>query len=137
MKLCAGQCRYLITLYQLSRKRRVVRSVDIANTLSVTRPSVSRMLKCMVRLELINPDYSSSVQLTDKGKETAERLSRKLPQTFMHFFSIFLSLTKIRPMIRAYSFWRRFLNIPLKKWRRLREIQLKNVKWLRKNKLII
>lgn len=136
MKLCAGQCRYLITLYQLSRKRRVVRSVDIANTLSVTRPSVSRMLKCMVRLELINPDYSSSVQLTDKGKETAERLSENYRDVYA-FFSIFLSLTKIRPMIRAYSFWRRFLNIPLKKWRRLREIQLKNVKWLRKNKLII
>ena len=136
MKLCAGQCRYLITLYQLSRKRRVVRSVDIANTLSVTRPSVSRMLKCMVRLELINPDYSSSVQLTDKGKELRKDF-QKITATFMHFFSIFLSLTKIRPMIRAYSFWRRFLNIPLKKWRRLREIQLKNVKWLRKNKLII
>ena len=136
MKLCAGQCRYLITLYQLSRKRRVVRSVDIANTLSVTRPSVSRMLKCMVRLELINPDYSSSVQLTDKGKETAERLSENYRDVYAFFFDI-LKLTKIRPMIRAYSFWRRFLNIPLKKWRRLREIQLKNVKWLRKNKLII
>lgn len=136
MKLCAGQCRYLITLYQLSRKRRVVRSVDIANTLSVTRPSVSRMLKCMVRLELINPDYSSSVQLTDKGKETAERLSENYRDVYAFFFDI-LKLDENQPMIRAYSFWRRFLNIPLKKWRRLREIQLKNVKWLRKNKLII
>ena len=88
MKLCAGQCRYLITLYQLSRKRRVVRSVDIANTLSVTRPSVSRMLKCMVRLELINPDYSSSVQLTDKGKETAERLSENYRDVYAFFFDI-------------------------------------------------
>ena len=88
MKLCAGQCRYLITLYQLSRKRRVVRSVDIANTLSVTRPSVSRMLKCMVRLELINPDYSSSVQLTDKGKETAVRLSENYRDVYAFFFDI-------------------------------------------------
>ena len=131
MKLCAGQCRYLITLYQLSRKRRVVRSVDIANTLSVTRPSVSRMLKCMVRLELINPDYSSSVQLTDKGKETAERLSENYRDVYAFFFDI-LKLDENQANDQSIQ-----LNIPLKKWRRLREIQLKNVKWLRKNKLII
>lgn len=88
MKLCAGQCRYLITLYQLSRNRRVVRSVDIANALSVTRPSVSRMLKCMARLELISPDYSSSVELTDKGKETAERLSENYRDVYAFFYNI-------------------------------------------------
>lgn len=76
MKLCAGQCRYLIALYHLSCINHVVRSVDIANTLSVTRPSVSRMLKCMARLEFIEPDYSASVRLTDKGRETAERLAK-------------------------------------------------------------
>lgn len=76
MKLCAGQCRYLIALYHLSETNHVVRSVDIANTLSVTRPSVSRMLKCMARLEFIEPDYSASVKLTDKGRETARRLAK-------------------------------------------------------------
>lgn len=75
MKLCAGQYKYLLTVYELSRTLKVVRSVDIANSLSVTRPSVSRMLKCMSRLELINPDYASSVVLTDLGRETAKKLS--------------------------------------------------------------
>ena len=46
------------------------------------------MLKCMVRLELINPDYSSSVQLTDKGKETAERLSENYRDVYAFFFDI-------------------------------------------------
>ena len=75
MKLCAGQYKYLLTVYELSKTLKTVRSVDIANSLSVTRPSVSKMLKCMARLELIEPDYASSVVLTDLGKETAKNLS--------------------------------------------------------------
>ena len=66
MKLCAGQCKYLIVLYHLCHENSIVKSVDIANTLSVTRPSVSRMLKCMANLGLINQDYSSNVSLTEK-----------------------------------------------------------------------
>ena len=75
MKLCAGQYKYLLTVYELSRTLKVVRSVDIANSLSVTRPSVSRMLKCMSRLELIKPDYATSVELTELGRETAKGLT--------------------------------------------------------------
>lgn len=56
MKLCAGQYKYLLTVYELSKTLKTVRSVDIANSLSVTRPSVSKMLKCMARLELIEPE---------------------------------------------------------------------------------
>lgn len=78
MKLCAGQCKYLITLYRLSCENSNVKSVDIAKALSVTRPSVSRMLKCMARLEFIDNDYSSNVRLTEKGLETALRLNEKL-----------------------------------------------------------
>ena len=69
MKLCAGQYKYLLTVYELSRTLKVVRSVDIANSLSVTRPSVSRMLK------LIKPDYATSVELTELGRETAKGLT--------------------------------------------------------------
>lgn len=88
MKLCAGQCRYLIALYHLSRENKTVRSVDIANTLSVTRPSVSRMLKCMARLGYIFPDYSSSVVLTEEGMETAKRLSRNFSDVKAFFTEI-------------------------------------------------
>ncbi len=88
MKLCAGQCKYLIALYHLSRENSTVKSVDIAKKLSVTRPSVSRMLKCMARLEFINQDYSSSVILTDKGWDIAENLVNKLYDINMFFRDI-------------------------------------------------
>lgn len=91
MKLCAGQCRYLITLYHLSCENNIVRSVDIANALSVTRPSVSRMLKCMARLGLINHDYSANVSLTEEGRKTAERLAGN----FNDINAFFLKILKI------------------------------------------
>lgn len=75
MKLCSGQCKYLLAVYDLSKTNKIIRSVDIANKLSVARSSVSRMLKCMSRLELINPDYSLNVQLTELGMETAKKLA--------------------------------------------------------------
>lgn len=91
MKLCAGQYKYLLTVYELSKTLKTVRSVDIANSLSVTRPSVSKMLKCMARLELIEPDYASSVVLTDLGKETAKNLSVNF-NTINMFFTEILKL---------------------------------------------
>lgn len=91
MKLCAGQYKYLLTVYELSKTLKTVRSVDIANSLSVTRPSVSKMLKCMSRLELIKPDYASSVVLTDFGKETAKNLSVNF-NTINIFFTEILKL---------------------------------------------
>lgn len=91
MKLCAGQYKYLLTVYELSKTLKTVRSVDIANSLSVTRPSVSKMLKCMSRLELIKPDYASSVVLTDFGKETAKNLSVNF-NTINMFFTEILKL---------------------------------------------
>lgn len=74
MKLCKGQYKYLLTIYELSRTLKIVRSVDIANSLSVSRASVSRMLKCMSRLELIEADYATSVRLTELGTENAKML---------------------------------------------------------------
>lgn len=93
MKLCSGQCKYLLALYELSKVNRIVRSVDIANKLSVTRSSVSRMLKCMSRLELINSDYSLNVKLTESGEETAKKLSVNFESVY-NFFSEILKLSE-------------------------------------------
>ena len=82
---------YLEAILVLSRQGGGVRSVDIANSLSVTRPSVSKMLKCMARLELIEPEYATSVIMTDLGKETAKNLSVNF-NTINMFFTEILKL---------------------------------------------
>lgn len=88
MKLCSGQCKYLLAVHELSKSNKLIRSVDVANKLSVTRSSVSRMLKCMSRLELINSDYSLSVELTELGRETANKLSVNFEVTNKFFLEI-------------------------------------------------
>ena len=87
MKLCAGQYKYLLTVYELSRTLKVVRSVDIANSLSVTRPSVSRMLKCMSwkktgrrsvrwqRMIIRMEKGRITDEVTELGRETAKGLT--------------------------------------------------------------
>ena len=93
MKLCSGQCKYLYAVYELSKTNKIIRSVDIANKLSVTRSSVSRMLKCMSRMGLISSEYSVNVQLTELGIETAEIISEKFDIIYKFFFEI-LKLTE-------------------------------------------
>ncbi len=88
MKLCSGQCKYLLAVHDLSKTNKIIRSVDIANKLSVTRSSVSRMLKCMSRLELIHADYSLSVQLTELGMETANKLALNFEIINLFFLEI-------------------------------------------------
>ena len=92
MDLCTGQYRYLLCIHRLMREKRRIRCVDIATELGVTRPSVSKMMKCMVRMELVEPEYQESVRLTQKGLEIAEQGSSDFDA--------------------VYSFFRRILRLP-------------------------
>lgn len=85
MSLCAGQYRYLLCIYRLQQERRRIRCVDIAADLGVTRPSVSKMMKCMVRMELVEPDYCEAVRLTPAGLAMAERLNEDYDMTYAFF----------------------------------------------------
>ena len=88
MKFCPGQCRYLLAVYELCREKSLVRSVDVAKYLSVTRPSVSRMLKCMANMELIASDYSTNIVLTELGRDTAKSLHSKYTVIKCFFMNI-------------------------------------------------
>ncbi len=51
------------------------------------------MLKCMARLGLIEPEYSSSVNLTEEGRRTAEKLDQRF-EDISAFFTDILKLDK-------------------------------------------
>ena len=65
---------YLETIYILSKKLPVVRSVDIANELNFKKPSVSVAMKHLREQELIVVSDAGFITLTAEGKAQAEAI---------------------------------------------------------------
>ena len=114
MNLCAGQYRYLLCIYRLHREKDRIRCVDIANDLGVTRPSVSKMMKCMVKMELVEADYCESVRLTSHGRELAEQLNIDYDMTYA-FFRRILRLSPSEAKEHAFLFLSDFPESTVKK----------------------
>lgn len=65
---------YLETIYVLTRHSTSVRSIDVAESMGYSKPSVSRAIGILKAGEYITVDKSGFITLTEKGIETAERL---------------------------------------------------------------
>lgn len=65
---------YLETIYILSKRLPVVRSVDIATELNFKKPSVSVAMKNLREKELITVSDAGFITLTDSGKAQAEAI---------------------------------------------------------------
>ena len=65
---------YLETIYILSKKLPVVRSVDIATELNFKKPSVSVAMKHLREKELIVVSDAGFISLTEEGKAQAEAI---------------------------------------------------------------
>lgn len=65
---------YLETIYILSKKLPVVRSVDIATELNFKKPSVSVAMKNLREKKLITVSDAGFITLTDEGKAQAEAI---------------------------------------------------------------
>ena len=65
---------YLETILILSRKKGQVRSVDISEYMSYSKPSVSRAVGILKKGEYIVMDKDGSLTLTESGKAIAEKI---------------------------------------------------------------
>ncbi len=74
MKIYESAENYLETIYILSRRNAVVRSVDIVSELEFTRPSVSIAMKNLREKGLIEMDSSGYITHTDAGRAIAEAM---------------------------------------------------------------
>lgn len=92
MKRCAGHIKYLIAIKELADVNDTVRCVNISRHLGVSRPSVSKMLKCLANSGLVHEDFCNSVELTDEGEKAVGEI-----------FDVFNE---------SYIFFRRFLKLP-------------------------
>ena len=65
---------YLETILLLSQKNGVVRSVDIANDIGFSKPSVSVAMKKLREKKMITTDADGYIRLTEKGEKSAEQI---------------------------------------------------------------
>ena len=65
---------YLETIFMLSRHKPYVRSIDIANELSFSKPSVSVAMKNLREKEQIRVTPEGYIYLTDSGRAIAEMI---------------------------------------------------------------
>lgn len=65
---------YLEAILMIKLKKGCVRSIDVANHLSFSKPSVSVAMKNFREEGYINMDSDGSITLTEKGQEIAKRM---------------------------------------------------------------
>ena len=85
MKIYESAEDYLESILMLTLQRGYVRSIDIANSLNFSKPSVSVAMKHLEEDGYIVRDNDRFIALTDKGRETAERIYER-HETLAHWF---------------------------------------------------
>ncbi|MGN1412401.1 MAG: metal-dependent transcriptional regulator [Oscillospiraceae bacterium] len=88
MDICSGQVKYLIAIAELSKRCKNVRGVDVSKYLGVTRPSVTKMLKCLANSQLIDESFSYGIKFTKQGKEVSEMLYKQYQYIYVFFFNM-------------------------------------------------
>ena len=70
---------YLETILVLSQRQRYVRSIDVAEHMGYSKPSVSRAVSLLKQGEYITVDREGFLYLTDAGREVAEKIYERHP----------------------------------------------------------
>jgi Mn-dependent DtxR family transcriptional regulator len=65
---------YLETILIISQRKGSVRSIDIANELELSKPSISRAVGILKNKNLIVVDEDGFIILTDEGKKIAKKI---------------------------------------------------------------
>lgn len=66
---------YLKAIYVLSKKSKEVRNIDIADYLSVSKPSVNKAINTLKENGYIEHEIYKEIKLTDSGKKSAKKNS--------------------------------------------------------------
>jgi len=74
MRLQESAEMYLETIYVLSKKTGSVRSVEVAEHMGYSKPSVSRAVNLLKQNGFLIMEKDGSLSLTEDGKKTAENI---------------------------------------------------------------
>ena len=82
---------YLETIYLLSQQRQAVRSIDVAEHMGYSKPSISRAIGLLKQGGYVTVDNDGFLQLTDAGLETAQKVFER--HTILSRFLISLGVS--------------------------------------------
>lgn len=68
---------YIETIYLIKKRKGFVRSIDVANELNFSRPSVSRAVGILKDQGLVTMDGDGMLNLTDEGLKIAKKVYEK------------------------------------------------------------
>ena len=74
MKLQESGEMYLETILRLSKEKELVRSIDVAEYMDFSKPSVSRAIGLLKDGGLLTVEAGGALVLTDNGKKVAEAI---------------------------------------------------------------
>ena len=83
---------YLETIFVLSKERDTVRSIDVAEHLGYSKPSVSRAMGILKNGGYITMDAHGALSLTDTGTEIAEKIYER--HTFLTKFLMAIGVSE-------------------------------------------
>ena len=72
MRITEATENYMEAILVLAEKNGVVRSVDVANYLGFSKPTISQYMKQFVQQELVTIDMDGHITLTEAGRSVAE-----------------------------------------------------------------
>lgn len=76
MEFSYSQMKYIFVIYDLSKYSNKICASDVAKKLSVSRASVSKMIKVLNKRGIISKEYYKKIMLTQTGKDIAEKYLR-------------------------------------------------------------
>ncbi len=85
---------YLETIYLLSKKSPYVRSIDVANELGYSKPSISRAMKILREEGMITVSDDGALKLTKAGLKRAAAVYER-HTLFTQFFAEFLGVNPV------------------------------------------
>ena len=74
IKLSSSLEDYLKVIYIHSQKSESVRVTDIAESMSISKPSVNRAMKTLMEMGYLKHEHYGDIFLTDIGKDTAKNI---------------------------------------------------------------
>ena len=111
MKIQESAENYLETILVLSQTHPYVRSIDIANEMGFSKPSVSVAMKNLRNAGHIQMDGDGHITLTDSGRKIAERIYERHtffsycePQRVEQLTVALAAACRIEPALTAESF---------------------------------